>query len=56
VLKNVTESEENLNIENMVNKSRGAYAVTVLDLSHAPSDKLVAAISELSTVYRVRIL
>ena len=31
VLKLVTESEEGLNIDNMVNKSRGAYAVTVLD-------------------------
>ena len=56
VLKSVTESDENLNIENMVNKSRGTYAVTALDVNKAPSDALVARIAELSTVYRVRLL
>ena len=56
VLKIITESGENLNIENMVNKSRGAYAVTVLDLSHEPSEKLAAGIGELNTIYRVRVL
>ena len=56
VLKTITGSGENLNIENMVNKSRGAYACTVLDLNAAPSDALVAAIGDLDTIYRVRVL
>lgn len=56
VLKSVTESDENLNIENMVNKSRGTYAITALDMNRVPSDALVARIAELSTVYRVRLL
>lgn len=56
VLKLVTESDENLNIENMVNKSRGAYAVTALDMDKLPSDTLVSRIAELPTVYRARLL
>ncbi len=56
VLKTVTESGENLNIDNMVNKSRGKYACTVLDLDHTPSDKLVEAISQLDTAYRARLI
>ncbi|MGI6239608.1 MAG: 3-phosphoglycerate dehydrogenase family protein [Christensenellales bacterium] len=55
VLKLVTESEENLNIDNMTNKSRGAYAVTVLDFNHKPSDALVERIASLLTTYRVRL-
>lgn len=56
ILRTVTESGEGLNIDNMVNKSRGMYACTVLDLDHTPSDALVARIAELSTAYRVRLL
>lgn len=56
VLKLITESEENLNIDDMVNKSRGANAVTVLDFDRAPSAELVGHISALLTTYRVRLL
>lgn len=56
VLKLVTDSEENLNIDDMVNKSRGAYAVTVLDFNRAPSEALVSRIATLLTTYRVRLL
>ncbi|MBQ4088674.1 MAG: 3-phosphoglycerate dehydrogenase [Clostridia bacterium] len=56
VLKTVTESGENINIDNMVNKSRGKYACTVLDMDHTPSEALVAKIAELDTAYRVRLL
>ncbi len=56
VLKLVTESEENLNIDDMVNKSRGAYAVTVFDFDKAPSNALVSRIAALLTTYRVRLL
>ena len=56
VLRTVTESGENINIDNMVNKSRGKYACTVLDMDHTPSDALVAKIAEIDTAYRVRLL
>lgn len=49
-------SEEGLNIENMVNQSRGAFAYTVLDVSTAPSPALRDKLMALETVYRVRLL
>lgn len=49
-------SEEALNIENMVNTSRGVYAYTVVDVCHAPSQALVQKLSALDTMYRVRLL
>lgn len=52
----VTQSGENLNIDNMLNKSRGDYACTALDLDHAPSQVLVEKIAQLATTYRVRLL
>ena len=49
-------SEEALNIENMINVSRGGYAYTVVDVGHAPSARLVAKLGTLDTMYRVRLL
>jgi len=49
-------SEEALNIENMVNTSRGGYAYTVVDVGHAPSQRLVEKLGRLDTMYRVRLL
>ena len=49
-------AEAGLNIENMVNQSRGAYAYTVLDLSDKPSGAVTNAIDSLEAVYRVRLL
>ena len=49
-------SGEHLNIENMVNQSRGAYAYTVLDVSDEPSEDLLKRLKALNTVYRVRLL
>ncbi len=49
-------AEAGLNIENMVNQSRGAYAYTVLDLSDKPSGAAQSAIEALDAVYRVRLL
>lgn len=46
----------NINIENMLNKSRGKYAYTCLDLDQAPDAQLIKKIEELETVYRVRVL
>ncbi|MBE5790587.1 MAG: 3-phosphoglycerate dehydrogenase [Clostridiales bacterium] len=46
----------NINIENMLNKSRGKYAYTCLDLDQTPDDELIRKIEALDTVYRVRVL
>lgn len=45
-----------INIDNMVNKSRGKFAYTVLDLDDISEGALIEAISSLETVYRVRVL
>ena len=49
-------SGEGLNIENMTNQSRGAYAYTVLDVDAKPSYMLRDKLQALDTVYRVRLL
>ena len=46
----------NINIENMLNKSRGKYAYTCLDLDTMPDDQLLEKVMALETVYRVRAL
>ena len=43
-----------INIQNMLNKSRGDNAVTVLELAQSPDDTLLAALSKLKDVVRVR--
>lgn len=42
------------NIANMINKSRGAFAYTLIDLDDEPTDRCVAAISAIEGVLRVR--
>jgi len=49
-------SGERLNIENMVNQSRGAYAYTVLDVDEKPSAQLRDKLLALDTVFRARLL
>ena len=49
-------SSEGLNIENMVNQSRGAYAYTVLDVDAKPSALTREKLRKLDTVYRTRLL
>lgn len=46
-------SSRNINIVNMINKSRGDVAVTVLELSEKPDDALIEAIKELAARVRV---
>ena len=43
-----------INIDNMVNKSRGQFAYTVLDLDEVPPEILLDKIENLEVVYRVR--
>lgn len=47
---------ENINIDGLVNKSRGEYAYTMLDLDHHPSLKVVDQLRQIEGVVRVRII
>lgn len=51
-----TVAEENINIDNMVNKSRGEYAYTMLDTDADVSADAIAAISALEEAIRVRVI
>ena len=45
---------EDANISDMLNRSRGEYAYTMLDLDHAVSDKVLEEIKKIKGVLRVR--
>ena len=47
---------ENVNIAGLMNKSRGAYAYTMLDLDHRPSKNLVEGLRSIQGVLRVRVI
>ncbi len=47
---------ENINIENMVNKSRGEFAYTVLDVVSEVADSFVAKLNAIDGVLKVRVL
>jgi D-3-phosphoglycerate dehydrogenase len=47
-------SGRGINIAGMINKSRGDYAVTVLELAQAPDEPLLSALSLLKDVVRAR--
>ncbi|MBR1586136.1 MAG: phosphoglycerate dehydrogenase [Clostridia bacterium] len=49
-------SGRGINIQYMLNKSRGDMAVTVLELSQQPDETLLAALSKLNNVVRVRLI
>lgn len=49
-------SEENLNIENMTNKSRGEFAYTLIELSGDVHDGLVAKTEAIEGVIRCRLI
>ena len=49
-------SGEGINIAGLVNKSRGDYAYTMLDLDHTPSAQAVEALTKIDGVLRVRII
>ncbi len=51
-----TFSALNINIENMVNKSRGDYAYTVLDIVGSVSEENVAKLEAIDGVLKVRVL
>ncbi len=47
-------TDENINISDLVNRSRGEYAYTMLDLDSIPSAKAVEALRNIDGVLRVR--
>lgn len=47
---------DNVNIENMLNKSRGEYAYTLLDVAKCNAEEVKAHIYEIEGVIRVRII
>ena len=49
-------SGEGVNIAGLVNKSRGDYAYTMLDLDHTPSADAVEALKQIEGVLRVRVI
>ena len=49
-------SGEGVNIAGLVNKSRGDYAYTMLDLDHTPSAAAVEHLKEIEGVLRVRVI
>lgn len=48
--------EKGINISNMMNKSRGEVAYTMLDVDGTPTEEMVEALEEISGVFRVRIV
>ena len=49
-------ASENINIDGLVNKSRGDYAYTMLDLDHTPSQNAVEELKKIDGVLRVRVI
>ncbi len=49
-------SEENINISDLMNRSRGEYAYTMLDLDLVPSEALIEKIRAMGDVLRVRLI
>ncbi len=49
-------ASNNINISDMINKSRGDYAYSILDLDHTATEDVVKAISAIDGVIRARII
>lgn len=49
-------SSENINISNLINKSKGEYAYTVIDIEEALSDKIEEKINAIKGVLKVRVI
>ena len=48
--------DDNVNIANFINKARGDYAYTLIDMDQAPSDGAIAKLREIDGVRRVRLI
>ena len=51
-----TLAEENINIDGLMNKSRGDYAYTMLDLDHKASREAIEHLATIDGVLRVRVI
>lgn len=49
-------SSENINISNLINKSKGDYAYTVIDIEEELSDTIEGKINEIQGVLKVRVI
>jgi len=49
-------SEQNINVEHMINKARGEYAYTIIDLGSRADEEISSKISALEDVLRVRVI
>ncbi len=49
-------SASNMNIENMVNKSKGEYAYTVIDVSEAVDQAIADKLNAINGVLKVRVI
>jgi D-3-phosphoglycerate dehydrogenase len=49
-------SKENVNVEDMTNKSRGEYAYTLLDLGTKPAECVIEEIKKVEGVIKVRVV
>ena len=49
-------SAEGINISDLVNRSRGEHAYTMLDLDHTPSQAVIDMLQRIKGVYRVRVI
>lgn len=47
---------ENINIDGLMNKSRGEFAYTMLDLDHSPSEAVMKQLAGMEGVLRVRLV
>ena len=45
---------EGINISDLMNRSRGEYACTILDLDHQPSEQVMETLSQMDGVLKVR--
>ena len=49
-----TMAAENINISDLLNRSKGEFAYTMLDLDSVPSDAAISALAHIEGVLRVR--
>lgn len=49
-------SKENINISDLLNRSKGEYAYTMLDLDSVPSSAVIDELNQIESVIRVRVI
>lgn len=56
IISKISNSLSEINIENMLNKSRGEYAYTMLDVDGNPTAEVIKCIEEIEGVIKVRVI